>query len=64
MQENPTPVDLSVDTAISVPKLGNRARRFKSYESNRPIKNSRPVGWLFFGAHSMPHSEHLIPFLN
>lgn len=52
------------EQAAETPEMGKQDRRRESLEANRPVRNSRPLGWMFFGAFLMPRSEHLIPFLN
>lgn len=58
------PVHIDTDTVISAPPVAKQERRRASLATNRPETNTRPLSWVFIGAFSMPHSEHLIPFLN
>jgi len=64
MIDHHTAMDLAALEALSAPCLDKQERRSASLATNRPVKNSRPLGWVFIGKLSMPRSEHLIPFLN
>ena len=57
-------MDVVPDEAVFAPSTAKQERRRASLATNRPAKHSRPLSWVFFGAVSMPRSEHLIPFLN
>jgi|GEM_PF-3580533 len=64
MLDQNTPLEPEDKTLTFAPRDVAGAGTCALSVSNTSLRNSRPLGWVFVGAHSMPHSEHLIPFLN
>jgi len=58
------PLDIDQHTVSFALGSYEQTYRVTSLMTNRPDENSRYINGVFFGACSMPRSEHLIPFLN